>query len=46
MKKLLVGAFALSMLAACNAGEDHLPNQEDTDALTSGSAVTPKSVSF
>ena len=32
----------MSMLAACNAGEDHLPNQEDTDALTSGSAVTQR----
>lgn len=27
MKKLLVGAFALLMLAACNAGEDHQLNQ-------------------
>ncbi|HAI79848.1 MAG TPA: zinc metalloprotease, partial [Chryseobacterium sp.] len=42
MKKLLVGAFALSMLAACNAGEDDLLNQEENDALTSGSAVTQR----
>ena len=42
MKKLLVGAFALSMLAACNAGEDHQLNQEQTDALASGSTVTQR----
>ena len=42
MKKLLVGAFALSMLVACNAGEDHQLNQEQTDALASGSTVTQR----
>lgn len=42
MKKLLMGAFALSMLAACNAGEDHLLNQEESEALTSGSSLTQR----
>ena len=38
MRKLLMGAFALSMLAACNSGDDNLMNQEgnDLNANTNG----------
>ena len=42
MKKLLMGAFALSMLAACNAGEDQLLTEEQNDALINASAVTQR----
>lgn len=37
-----MGAFALSMLAACNAGEDQLLTEEQNDALTTASAVSQR----
>lgn len=40
MKKLLMGAFALSMLVACNAGDENLLNQEENDLTANSSGVS------
>lgn len=40
MKKLLMGAFALSMLVACNAGDENLLNQEGNDLTANSSGAS------
>lgn len=40
MKKLLMGAFALSMLVACNAGDENLLNQEENDLTANSSGAS------
>ena len=44
MKKLLMGAFALSMLVACNAGDENLLNQEETDLTANSSGASAQRV--
>ncbi|ROI05244.1 zinc metalloprotease [Kaistella haifensis] len=44
MKKLLMGAFALSMLVACNAGDENLLNQEGNDLTANSSGASAQRV--
>lgn len=38
MKKLFIGAFALTMLAACNTNEENLVTPDETESLSAGTA--------
>lgn len=44
MKKLLMGAFALSMLVACNAGDENLLNQEENNLTANSSGASAQRV--
>jgi len=44
MKKLLMGAFALSMLVACNAGDENLLNQEGNDLTANSNGASAQRV--